>query len=306
MKAKLLAMTASMPAPCSAQTACSRELPLPQPSPATTMVAPSFARSAELRPHVVERLLAELGQLGEVAELAGDDGVGVHRVAEALHLRADDARRAAPPARSCRPRCAARRSPARLDRDLDRRRVRCALQDHVAAGRGRRAPAAGAGRSTRISSALAATVAALASQASEPSPMRFSKLRFCELSQTSPLPALRLATPRHIEQPGGSTRKPGALVDLPQPRLAQVLLNHQVAGHDDAPFARGTGAAAAPSASACSSTSAPSASSSSVVVQAPMKHAVQLAARRASSTAKTLSGEKGLATCGARLARSMG
>ncbi len=59
-----------------------------------------------------------------------------------------------------------------------------------------------------MSSALAATVAALASQASEPSPMRFSKLRFCELSQTSPLPALRLAMPRHIEQPGGSTTKP--------------------------------------------------------------------------------------------------
>ena len=56
--------------------------------------------------------------------------------------------------------------------------------------------------------ALAATVAALPRCASDPSPIRFSKLRFWEESHFSPLPALREATARHIEQPGGSMRNP--------------------------------------------------------------------------------------------------
>jgi hypothetical protein len=53
-----------------------------------------------------------------------------------------------------------------------------------------------------------ATVAPEARYANEPSPMRLWKLRFCDEYQVSPRAALRLATPRHIEQPGGSTTKP--------------------------------------------------------------------------------------------------
>ena len=60
----------------------------------------------------------------------------------------------------------------------------------------------------RISAADAATVAAEASQANEPSPIRLWKLRFCDESQFSPLSARSLATPRHMEQPGGPIRKP--------------------------------------------------------------------------------------------------
>src|SRR5580658_6065277 len=66
----------------------------------------------------------------------------------------------------------------------------------------------GRGSVVRMAMELAATVGALANQAIEPCPMRFSKLRFWLDSQFSPGPALSLAIPRHIEQPDAPTRKP--------------------------------------------------------------------------------------------------